>query len=119
MYTFCDLRVNMDREEFKYLGKMTQCKKTQLMTNCSMNLLERFMLESNMSPEEIQSIFQNESVSQLSYAFKSVIETIMETKSNLESLQQLSKKALSAVYTQMTSAQIHKMKLLSREIANI
>lgn len=70
MYTFCDLRVNMDREEFKYLGKMTQCKKTQLMANCSMNLLERFMLESNMSPEEIQSIFQNENVSQLSYAFK-------------------------------------------------
>ena len=68
--TFSNLKVDKEREELKYLGKMTMWKKTQLISNHSFNHLERFMLESDMTPEDVENIFNKDSISQLSYAVK-------------------------------------------------
>lgn len=70
MMMFSNLKINKDREELRYLGKMTMWKKTQLINNHSFNHLERFMLESDMTTEEVQNIFNKASTSQLSYAVK-------------------------------------------------
>ena len=70
MMMFSNLKINKDREELRYLGKMTMWKKTQLISNHSFNHLERFMLESDMTTEEVQNIFNKASTSQLSYAVK-------------------------------------------------
>lgn len=64
------LPVNENKECFKYFGKMGMCMKTEILKSNELNDLERFMLESDMSPEEVKSVFHTESLTKLNQAMK-------------------------------------------------
>lgn len=54
--------VDTHKPVFKHLTKMTKFKKIELASDPTLNILERYMFETGLSLEEIDSIFKNSDV---------------------------------------------------------
>mmetsp|Transcript_19943 Transcript_19943/g.19563 ORF Transcript_19943/g.19563 Transcript_19943/m.19563 type:complete len:96 (+) Transcript_19943:359-646(+) len=94
MLLFNKTPVKEHSDSFKYFGKMGSYMKTEILHRDNLNIVERFLLDCDMTPDQIQRDFQNYNISQLNKAMKSVAETIIDTKRNYECLKKLSTKAL-------------------------
>lgn len=70
MFLFNQTEIDEQKGIFRYLGKMTMCMKTQLLESDQLNVLERFMLEADMTPSRCKQIFHTPILSQLNYALK-------------------------------------------------
>lgn len=70
MFLFNQTTVNTDKDLFKYLGKMSMCMKTEILKSDELNYLERFMLESAMSPDEVQKAFHSDALDKLNHAMR-------------------------------------------------
>ena len=70
MFLFNQTTVNTDKDLFKYLGKMSMCMKTEILKSDELNHLERFMLESSMSPDEVRQAFHSDALDKLNHAMR-------------------------------------------------
>mmetsp|Transcript_1703 Transcript_1703/g.1496 ORF Transcript_1703/g.1496 Transcript_1703/m.1496 type:complete len:238 (-) Transcript_1703:159-872(-) len=116
MLLFNQTPIDEHKDSFKYFGKMGSYMKTELLEKDELNILERFMLECDMTPIDIQRLFQNINLNQLNQAMKSVAETILDAIKNVEVLQKCAKKALDQILNNLTSSQTHKMRLVTEEV---
>lgn len=69
-FLFNQTQIDESKDSFKYFGKMSMCMKTELLNTQNVNVLERFMLESDMTPNEIRTIFHSSSLTTLNQAMK-------------------------------------------------
>ena len=70
MFLFNQTPIDQHKDSFKYFGKMGSYMKTEILNKDELNLLEKFMLECDMTPMEIQRSFQNPNLIQLNHAMK-------------------------------------------------
>lgn len=70
MLLFSKTPVNEHKEAFKYFGKMGNYMKTEILERQELNIVEKFILECEMTPAEVQKLFQNSNLVQLNQAMK-------------------------------------------------
>ena len=70
MFLFNQTPIDEHKDSFKYFGKMGSYMKTELLGKNELNVLEKFMLDCDMTPSEIQRSFQNPNLTQLNQAMK-------------------------------------------------
>jgi hypothetical protein len=69
-FMFNQTSIDESKTEFKNFGKMRMYMKTELLKSDSLNILEKFMLDCDMDPIDINNAFHHDSLTKLNIAMK-------------------------------------------------